>query len=152
MFWLTCSLCLITSLPTPIKLEVDQPKTSIFLSRNCRSSACSSELISAPIHTVLSGTLGSSATLVKSPSASIAFLNSAEISCLDEGCSGWCASSLKKCTFLCPGVKLRLIFLASFWLPNMVITPKVAGTLSQRNAKCRAASKMFSKPQQKMAF
>jgi hypothetical protein len=87
-FGLTCSLYSITSLLTPIKLEVDQAKTSLFLSRNYRSTACSSELISTPMHTVLSGTLGSSATLVKSPSASIAFLNSAEISCLDEGCSG----------------------------------------------------------------
>jgi Na+/pantothenate symporter len=44
--------------------------------------------ISAPMQTILSTTLGSSATLVKSPLASIAFLNSADISCLDEGCSG----------------------------------------------------------------
>jgi hypothetical protein len=53
-FGLTCSLCLITSLLTPIKSEVDQAKTSLFLSRNCRGSASSSGLISAPIHTILS--------------------------------------------------------------------------------------------------
>jgi hypothetical protein len=85
---LTCSLCSITSLLTPIKLEVDQAKISLFFSRNYRSFACSSGLISALMHTVLFGTLGLCATLVKSPSASIAFLNSTNISCLGEGCSG----------------------------------------------------------------
>jgi hypothetical protein len=45
-------------------------------------------LISALMHMVLSGTLGMSATLVKSPSASIAFLNSIDISYLGEGCYG----------------------------------------------------------------
>jgi hypothetical protein len=87
-FGLTCSLCSITYLLTPIKSEVDQAKTTLFLSRNYRSFACSSGLISAPMHMVMSGTLGSSATLVKSPSHSITFLNSADISCLDKGCSG----------------------------------------------------------------
>jgi hypothetical protein len=87
-FGFTCSLCSITCLLTPIKSEVDEAKTSLFLSRNCRSFTCSSGLISAPMHTVMSGTLGSSATLVKSPSASIDFLNSANISYLGEGCSG----------------------------------------------------------------
>jgi hypothetical protein len=87
-FGLPCSLCSIICLLTPIKLEVDQPKISLFLSRNCRSFACSSGLISAPMHMVLSATLGSSATLVKSPSTSIAFLNSADISCLGEGYFG----------------------------------------------------------------
>jgi hypothetical protein len=87
-FGLTCSLCSIIYLLAPIKSEVDQVKISLFLSRNYRSFACSSELILALMHTVLSGTLGSSATLVKSPSASITFLNSAGISCLGEGCYG----------------------------------------------------------------
>jgi hypothetical protein len=86
-FGLTCSLCSINCLLTPIKSEVDQAKTSLFLSRNYRSFACSSGLISAPMHTVLLGTLGLSATLVKSPPALIAFLNSTDISCLGEGCS-----------------------------------------------------------------
>jgi hypothetical protein len=113
---LTCSLCSITSLLPPTKSELDQAETSLFLSRNYRSSICTSGLISAPIQTFLSGTLGSSATLLKSPSASIAFLNSTKISCFGEGCacSCWSASSLKKCTFLCPWVKLRSMLLASF--------------------------------------
>jgi hypothetical protein len=86
-FGLTCGLCSITSLLTPIKLEVDQTKTSLFLSRNYRSFACSSGLILALMHTVLSGTLGSSVTLMKSPLTLITFLNSADISCLGEGYS-----------------------------------------------------------------
>jgi hypothetical protein len=77
---LTCSLCSVTSLLTPTKSKVDRAKTLLFLSRNCMSFACSFGLISVPMQTVLSGTLGSSATLLKSPSASIAFLNSTEIS------------------------------------------------------------------------
>jgi hypothetical protein len=88
VFRLTCSLCSITSLLTPTKSEVDQAKTSMFLSRNYRSFTCFSGHILAPMHTVLSCTLGSSATLVKSPSALIAFLNSADISCLGKGFSG----------------------------------------------------------------
>jgi hypothetical protein len=47
-FGLTCSLCSITCLLTPIKLEVDQAKTSLFLFRNCRSFTCSSRLIVTP--------------------------------------------------------------------------------------------------------
>jgi hypothetical protein len=74
---LTCSLCSITSLLTPIRSDVDQAKASLFLLRNCRSSACSCGLISVLTLMVLSGTLGSSATLFKSSLASIAFLNSA---------------------------------------------------------------------------
>jgi hypothetical protein len=57
-FGLTCSLFPITSPLTPIKSEVDQAKTSLFLSRYYRSYACSSRLISALMHMVLSGTLG----------------------------------------------------------------------------------------------
>jgi hypothetical protein len=79
-FGLTCNLCSITSPLTPTKLEVDQAKTSLFLSRNYSSSTCSCGLISARMHTVLTGTLGSSGSLVKSPSALIAFLNSVGIS------------------------------------------------------------------------
>jgi hypothetical protein len=86
-FVLTCNLCSITSLLTPIKLKVDEAKISLFLSRNCNSSTCSCGLISALMHTVLSGTLGSSASMVKSPSALIAFLNYAGISCLGGVCS-----------------------------------------------------------------
>jgi hypothetical protein len=87
-FGLTYNLFSITSLLTPIKSEVDQAKTSLFLSKNYSSPACSCGLISALMHTVMSGTLGSSASLVKSPSASIAFLNSAYISSLGKCCSG----------------------------------------------------------------
>jgi hypothetical protein len=86
----TCSLCSITSLLTPTKSEVDQAKILLFLSRNCRCSACSSGFISVPMHTVLSGILGSGATLLKSPSTSIAFLNSTKISYLGEGCACSC--------------------------------------------------------------
>jgi hypothetical protein len=84
------NMCSINSLLTPIKSEVDQVNTSLFLSRSCRSSACSSRLILAPMQTILSSTLGSSATLVKLPLASIAFLNFAEVSCLDGGYTESC--------------------------------------------------------------
>jgi hypothetical protein len=125
---LICSLCSITSLSTPIKLEVDQAKMSLFLSRNCRSSAYSSGCISAQAHTVLSGTLGSNGTLVNSPSISFAFLNSGEAAFFTEGCS--CSvSSLKKCTFLCSRAKLHSLFQASFCLLSIVIMPKVARIL-----------------------
>jgi hypothetical protein len=73
-FGLTYNLCSITSLLTPIKSEGDQAKTSLFWSKNCSNSTCSSGLISALINTILFGTLGSSASLVKSTSASIGFL------------------------------------------------------------------------------
>jgi hypothetical protein len=114
MLGLTSNLCSITSLLTPIKSEVNQAKISLFLSRNCNNSTCSCGLISTLMHTVMSGTVGSSASLGKSPLASIAFLNYADISCLSEGYSGWFVSSLKKCKFLCPRVKSSTIFLASF--------------------------------------
>jgi hypothetical protein len=115
-YGLTCNLCSITSLLTPTRLEVGQAKTSLFLSRNCRSSACSCRFISVPMQIVLSGTLASSGTLLKSPAALITFLNFAQISCLDEGCACSCCSaiSLEKCTFLCHGVKPRSMLLASF--------------------------------------
>jgi hypothetical protein len=149
---LTCNLCSITSLLTPTKSKVDQEKISLFLSRNCKSSACSSGLILAPLQMVLSSILGSSATLLKSLSALVAFLNSVEISYLGKGCvcSWWSASSLKKCMFLCPMVKLHSMLLASFLLPNTFITPKVARTLRQRYPECRAASKVFNRPHPNM--
>jgi hypothetical protein len=145
--WLTCNLCSITSRVTPTRSEVDYAKTFLFLSRNCRSSACSCGLISVPMQTALSGTLGLSATLLMSPSASIAFLNSVEISLIDTGCSCSCCyvSSLKKYTFLWPGAKPRSIFLASFWLSKTINMPKVVGTLRQRYPECRAASKVFNR-------
>jgi hypothetical protein len=92
---LTYNLCTITSLLTPTRSKVDHAKISLFLSRNYKSSACSCGLILVPMQTALSGTLGSSATLLKSPSASIAFLNSAKISFFNEGyyCSCCCVFS-----------------------------------------------------------
>jgi hypothetical protein len=98
---LTCNLCSITSRLTPTRSEVDHVKISLFLSRSCKSSTCSCGLISVPMQAALFGTLGSSAALLKSHSASIAFLNYVEISLVDEGCSCSCCSvsSLKKCTF-----------------------------------------------------
>jgi hypothetical protein len=89
---LTCNLCLITSVLTPTRSEVDHMKTSMFLSRNCRRSACFYELISMQMHNTLSGALVLSATLLKS----------VKISFLDEGCSCSCCSvsSLKKCPFV----------------------------------------------------
>jgi hypothetical protein len=41
---------------------------------------------------------------------------------------------------------------ASFWLPLTVVAPKVVGTLRQRYAECRAASKVFSRPHPNMAL
>jgi hypothetical protein len=79
---LTCKRCSITSLLTPTRLEVDEAKTSLFLSRNASSSACSCWLASAPMHMVLSRTLGSNGTFLNSPSASLAFLHSAGASAL----------------------------------------------------------------------
>jgi hypothetical protein len=151
---LPCNLCSITSLLTPTISEVDQSKTSLFLLRNCRSSACSCGLISVPMQTVLCDTLGLSATLQKSPSASIGFLNSDEISYLDEGCAcSWCsASSLKKCKFLYPGAKPCSMLLASFLLSNTIIMPKVAGPLRQRYLECRVASKVFNSPRPNMVL
>jgi hypothetical protein len=55
---LTCNRCSIMSLVTPTRSEVDHAKTSLFLLMNASSSACSCWLASAPMHTVLSGTLG----------------------------------------------------------------------------------------------
>jgi hypothetical protein len=66
------------SLLTHTKSEVDHVKISLFLSRNARSSAYSCWLASAPMHTALSGTLGSNDTFLNSPSASIALLHSVE--------------------------------------------------------------------------
>jgi hypothetical protein len=73
---LTCSLCLMISLLTPIRSEVDHANASLFLSRNANSSDCSSRLISMPRQTSLSHTLRSGATFLKSPSALMDFLKS----------------------------------------------------------------------------
>jgi hypothetical protein len=79
---LTCNRCSITSRLTPTKSEVDHAKTSLFLSMNANSSAWSCWLVSAPMHTVLSGTLGFNGTFLNSPSGSMAFLHSVGASAL----------------------------------------------------------------------
>jgi hypothetical protein len=60
----TCSLCSIISMLTPIRSEVCQAKTSLFLSRNESSSASSLADKSWEIITSLSGTLRSKGTLL----------------------------------------------------------------------------------------
>jgi hypothetical protein len=70
------------SLLTPIRLEVDRAKTSMFLSRKANSSAYSFGLISVPRQTTLSSTLGSNATFLKLLSALMTFLNSIRASAL----------------------------------------------------------------------
>jgi hypothetical protein len=62
-----------TSLLTPTKSKVDHANTSLFLSRKLGSFACSSWLATAPMHTVLSETLGPSGTFLNLPSASMIF-------------------------------------------------------------------------------
>jgi hypothetical protein len=64
------------SLLTPTRSEVDHAKMSLFFSRKAKSSACSSRHVSVPRQIAMLGTLGSSATFLKSPLDSIAFLNS----------------------------------------------------------------------------
>jgi hypothetical protein len=146
-FGLTCSWCSMTSLLTPTRSKVNHANTSLFLSRKLRIFACSCLLALVPMYTVLSGTLGSSGTFWNSPSAFMAFLHS------DGGCVLHCSDcSHRKCTFLWPGAKSFSMFLASCWLPKMNITPKVAGTLRQRYAECKAALKMFRRPLPKMAL
>jgi hypothetical protein len=99
------------------------------------------------MHIVLSGTLGSNGTFLNSPSASIIFLHSTEGYALY-----WFGCSRKKCTILSPGVKPFSMFLASCWLPNKDMTPKVVGVLRQRYVECKAASKVFRRPLPKIAL
>jgi hypothetical protein len=66
---LTCNWCSMMSLLTPNKSEVDHTKTSLFLLRKTRSFACSCWVASTPMHTALSGALGSKGTFLNSPSA-----------------------------------------------------------------------------------
>jgi hypothetical protein len=44
------------------------------------------------------------------------------------------------------------MFLASYWLPKMDITLKVAGTLRQRYDECKVALKVFRRPLPKMVL
>jgi hypothetical protein len=94
--------------------------------------------------------LGSTAS-VHSPSALIISWNDAGMFCSGKSCH-LLASCLRKYTFLCLGAKPRSISRASFWLPLTVMAPKVAGTLRQRYAEGRAASKVFSRPCPNMAL
>jgi hypothetical protein len=75
-------MCSMMSLLTPMRSEVEHVKTSLFLSRNASSSACSSGGVSVSRQTALSGPLGSRGTILKSPSASMAFLYSTGASAL----------------------------------------------------------------------
>jgi hypothetical protein len=102
-----------TSLLTPTKSKVDYANTLLFLSKNPSSFACSFWLASAPMNTVLSGTLGSNGTFLNSPSTSMIFLYSTGGSTL---C--WSNCSHRKCTILWPGTKPFLMFLASCGLPK----------------------------------
>jgi hypothetical protein len=73
---LTCSRCSMMSLLTPNKSKVDNANTSLFLSRNPSSFVYSSWFLSAPMHTVLSKTLGLNSTFLNSPLTYIIFLYS----------------------------------------------------------------------------
>jgi hypothetical protein len=88
---------------------------------------------------------------VHSPSASIISWNDAGMFCSSESCH-LLASYLRKCTFLCLGVKPRSISWASFWLPITILAMKVVGTLRQRYAECRAVSKVFGRPHPNIAL
>jgi hypothetical protein len=85
------------------------------------------------------------------PSALIISWNDAGMFCYGESCH-LLESCLRKCTFLCRGVKPHSISRDSFWLPLTVMAPKVARTLRQTYAECRAASKVFSRPRPNMAL
>jgi hypothetical protein len=65
-----------------MRSEVDQEKTSLFLSRKVNNYACSSILVTMPRQMALSGTVGSKAIFLNLPSASMAFLNSTRASAL----------------------------------------------------------------------
>jgi hypothetical protein len=71
---LTCNLCSIISLLTPIRSEFLHENTLLFLSRNESNSASSLDVKSRDIITVLFGTLGSSRTLLVSHFGSISLL------------------------------------------------------------------------------
>jgi hypothetical protein len=60
--------------------------------------------------------------------------------------------SHKKCMLLCPGLKPFSMFLASCWLPKIDMMLKITGTLRERYAECKTASKVFKRTLQKMAL
>jgi hypothetical protein len=71
---LTCNLCSIISMLTHVRSKVLHANTSLFLSKNESNYASSLDVKSWDIITVLSGTLGSSGTLLVSHSGSIGLL------------------------------------------------------------------------------
>jgi hypothetical protein len=71
---LTSSLCSIICLLTPVCSEVLHANTSLFLPKNESNSSSSLDVKSWDIVTVLSGTLGSSKTILMSHSSSIGLL------------------------------------------------------------------------------
>jgi hypothetical protein len=71
---LTYSRCSMSSLLTPTKSKVNHSNTLLFSSRKLSSFVCSSWLASAPMHTVLSRTVGSRGTFLNSPLAYTMFL------------------------------------------------------------------------------
>jgi hypothetical protein len=70
------------SLLTPMRSEVDHEKSLLFMSRKANNSTYSSGPVLVPRQIALSRTLGSRGTFLKSPLASMAFLNSAKASTL----------------------------------------------------------------------
>jgi hypothetical protein len=130
---LTCSLCSIMSLLTPIRSEVLHTNTSLFLSKNDNNSVSLFGVRSWEIIAVLSSTLGSNGTLLVSHYGSIDLL--ADLSPFSFLVLLPLLSTLspyKQFTFLWPEAKSCSMFLASFWLPWTKITPRVAGTFRQR--------------------
>jgi hypothetical protein len=67
---------------SPMRLEVDHAKTSLFLSRKANNSACSSASLLVPRQMALLGTRGYRGTFLKSPSTSMTLLNSTGASAL----------------------------------------------------------------------
>jgi hypothetical protein len=103
---------------TPVRTEVVQVKTSLFLSKSDNNSASSSDERSCAISTNLYGTLGSSRTCFVLHLASIAILPL--LQALPFGVQVFCwpltSTSLKKCAFLWLRANPYSIFLASFCL------------------------------------
>jgi hypothetical protein len=112
---LTSNLCSIISLVTPMRSEVLHAKTLMFLSKNESSSFSSPGVKCWDIVTVLSGTLGSSGTILISHSGSIGLLLKLPLFCLPVMLAlSSVFPSCRKFTFLWPGAKPCSIFLASF--------------------------------------
>jgi hypothetical protein len=99
-------------------------KTSLFLSRNESNSVSSFDVKSWEIITVLSDTLGSSGTLLVSHSGSIGLLTRLpSLSPLVVLLQFSAFLSCKQFMFLWSGAKPYSMFLTSFWLSWVEITP-----------------------------